>query len=74
MVYAGAAKIVMRRPVASIPSKRIDVSYYHYYVGPSTSYLNENGHAQEALSAKGLNPGQFAAFAVLSSVVQKSKC
>ena len=57
----------MRRPVASIPSKRMDVSYYHYYFGPSASYLHENGHAQEVLSAEGLNPGQVAAFAGLSS-------
>ena len=29
----GAAKIVMRRPVASIPSKRMNVFYYCYYYG-----------------------------------------
>ena len=30
---SGAAKIVMRRPVASIPSKRMNVFYYCYYYG-----------------------------------------
>ena len=30
---AGAAKIVMRRPVASIPSKRMNVIHYCYYYG-----------------------------------------
>ena len=29
----GAAKIVMSRPVASIPSKRMNVFYYCYYYG-----------------------------------------